>query len=237
MALKSKYAKKEDIPKGAEEHYTEREGEWHLDSDHEDVGALKRAKDHEARDRKKAEDRVKALETELSAKETEIEDIRKGAIPKADVEALEKSIKGKYEKTISERDATIAGLSGQVDEHLKDATVARIASELFDKHSALGAPHIAARLSVVDENGKRVLKVLKDGQPSAMTTDDLKKEFLQDKSFAGILVGSRASGGGANGGGGGSGAPAGGPVLDAAKASPKELVAHLQAKKDAGASR
>lgn len=234
MALKSKYAKKEDIPKGAEEHYTEREGEWHLDSDHEDVGALKRAKDHEARDRKKAEDRIKALETELSTMTTELEDIRKGAIPKADVEALERGIKAKYDKMLAERDAQVAALGTQVDSSLRDATVERIAAELFDKNAGIGKPHVASRLTVVDENGKRVLKVLKDGAPSDMTTDDLKKEFLQDKSFAGILVGSRASGGSANGGNGGSGAPNPGQVIDAAKASPKELAAHITAKRAGG---
>jgi arsenate reductase-like glutaredoxin family protein len=235
MALKSKYASKTDIPKGAEEHYVERDGEWHLDSDHEDTGALRRAKEYEARDRKKAEARIKELEGELSARETEIEEIRKGAIPKTDVEALEKSLKGKYEKLLSEKDALVASLGGQVDKHVREATVDKLAAELFDKNAAIGRPHVASRLKTVEVNGERVVKVLDaNGNETDMSTEDLKKELLQNKMFAGILVGSRASGGGANVGGGGSGAPTNPSSFDAGKASPKELVAHINAKKAAG---
>lgn len=235
MALKSKYANKADIPKGVEEHYVERDGEWHLDSDHEDVGALRRAKEYEARDRKKAEARVKELEAEVATKDTEIEEIRKGAIPKSDVEALERTLKTKYEKQLQEKDTQIASLGGQVDKHVREATVDKLAAELFDKNAAIGRPHVASRLKTVDVNGERVVKVLdKDGNETDMSTEDLKKELLQNKMFAGILVGSRASGGGANVGGGGSGAPTNPSSFDAAKATPKELAAHIQAKKAAG---
>lgn len=236
MALKTKYAKKEDIPKGAEEHYTERDGEFHLDADFEDTSALKRAKDHEARDRKKAEDRVRELEGELQTRDQEIEDIRKGVIPKADVEALEKRIHEKYQKTVAEKDTLLKSLGGQVDKLVRESEVDKLATELFDKNATIGRPHIAGRLTVVEENGERVLKVLdKDGNPSAMTTEELKKEMLQDKTFAGILVGSRASGGSATGGQGGGGAPnAGTGSFDAATATPAQLAQHIKDKKAAG---
>ena len=49
----------------------------------------------------------------------------------------------------------------------------------------------------------------KDGNPTAQTFDDLEKEFLANKDFAPILVGSKGSGGGANGNNGGGGANSG----------------------------
>jgi hypothetical protein len=230
MALKTKYDKQSDIPKGAEEHYVERDGAWHLEADFEDVGPLKRAKEHEAKARKAAEDKVKELETTLSEKDTELNGLREGAIPKGDVEALKKSYQAKYDKDIATKDATIATLEGSVNKHVLQTTVDSLATELFDKNAVIGKPHIAARLKIEVENGEHVVKVLgKDGKPSALTVDDLKKEVLQDKTFSGILVGSRASGGGASGGQGGGGAPSD-KKFDAATVSPKDLVAHLDQK-------
>lgn len=235
MALKLKYAKQTDIPKGAEEHYAEKDGAWVLDADYEDTTALKAAKEHEKKARQTAEGKVRDLETTLGEKDEELNSLREGAIPKADVEALKKSYQGKYDKDIKERDEKIAALGGTVNKHLKDGEAVKIAAELFTSPNA-GLPHVMSRLTVEQENGEFVTKVLgPDGKPSALTIDDLKKEILQNKDLAPILVGSRASGGGANGGQGGSGAPTGdGKPFDAAKASPKDFVAHIKAKKEAG---
>lgn len=54
------------------------------------------------------------------------------------------------------------------------------------------------------ENGEHIVRILdKDGKPSALNMDDLKKEVLGSKALAPLLSGSKASGGGANGGQGG----------------------------------
>lgn len=233
MALKIKYAKKDEIPKGAEEHYKEVGGEWVLDSDAEDVGPLKRAKEHEAKARKTAEDALKTAQDALNAKEDELNGMREGAIPKADVAALKASYDKKIADVTTAKDTEITGLRGSLDKHVLQGTVDKLAVELFDKNATIGKPHIAGRLKIELENGEHVVKVVdKDGKPSASTVDDLKKEILQDKTFAGILVGSRSSGGGANGGQGGSGAPSGNNTsFDAAKASAKDLVAHIDSKR------
>ena len=235
MALKTKYAKKDEIPKGSEEHYKEVDGAWVLDADFEDVGPLKRAKEHEAKARKTAEDALKAAQDELTAKQTELDGMREGAIPKADVAALKNSYEAKLAKVTGEKDAEIGSLRGSLDKHVLQGTVDKLAVELFDKNATIGKPHIAGRLKIEQENGEHVVKVLdRDGKPSASTVDDLKKEILQDKTFAGILVGSRSSGGGANGGQGGSGAPSGdNKSFDAAKATTKDLVAHIDSKREA----
>ena len=64
----------------------------------EDTGALKRAKEHEKERRQKVEAELKELKETLTAKEDEIIDLRKGAVSKDDVEALERSYKEKLEK-------------------------------------------------------------------------------------------------------------------------------------------
>jgi hypothetical protein len=234
MALKRTYEKREDIPKGAEEHYKEADGKWVLDSDHEDVTPLRNAKDHEKKARQQAEADLKAARDELAKLQDEVDDIRRGAVPKGDVEKLEASYKKKLETREAELTGKIKGLEGTVNKHLKDGTATKLAAELFTSPGA-GLPHVLSRLTVVEENGEYVTKVLDaNGQPSASTIEDLKKEILQNKDLAPILVGSRASGGGANGGQGGGGAPNGGKPFDAANASPKDLAAHIAAKKAAG---
>lgn len=234
MALKRVYDKASDIPKGAEEHYREVDGKFVLDSDHEDVSALKNAKQHEKDARKRAEEERDAVRRELDAARDELDDIRRGAVPKGDVEKLEGSWKRKLEQRENELTGKIAKLEGHVNRSLLDGTAQTIAAELFTAPS-VALPHIRNRLTVVEENGEFVTRVLdRDGKPSAATLDDLKNEMLQTKDFAPILIGSRASGGGAHGGQGGGGAPNGDKSFDAAKASPKDLVAHINAKKAQG---
>jgi hypothetical protein len=83
-----------------------------------------------------------------------------------------------------------------------------LASELAVSGSApLLLPHIARRLKVEIVDGTPITRVLDaSGKPSAASVDELKKEFIDNKAFAPVIVGSRASGGGAAGAGGGGGA-------------------------------
>lgn len=208
MALKIRYEKKSDIPKGSEEHYTEKDGVWVLDADYEDVSALKNAKEHEKSKRVAAETKATELQTQLEATRTELEGVREGAIPKSDVDALKRSYQTKYDTDIAAERAKAGTLQTQVDRLVLGTTVDKMALELFGPaNQIIGRPHVASRLRLEEENGEQVVKVVdKDGKPSALTLADLQKEMLQDKTFAGILVGSRAAGGGASGGQGGGGA-------------------------------
>ena len=65
----------------------------------EDTGALKRAKEHEKERRQKVEAELKKSKDQLTEKEDEIIDLRKGAVSKDDVDALERSYKEKLEKS------------------------------------------------------------------------------------------------------------------------------------------
>lgn len=60
-------------------------------------------------------------------------------------------------------------------------------------------PHIETRLVMELIDDKPVIKVLKDGRPSALTLSDLRDEISNNKAFAPIIRGSSASGGGSAG--------------------------------------
>lgn len=210
MALKTRYEKKSDIPKGAEEHYNEKDGAWVLDADYEDVSALKNAKEHEKAERIKAQQKLTEAQSALNAALEEVNGIREGNIPKTDVDALKLSYQKKYDTDIAAANEKLTAAQAQVNKLVLGTTVDKLALELFGKDNlVIGRPHVASRLRLEEENGEQVVRVIDaDGKPSAATVADLQKEILQDKTFAGILIGSRAAGGGATGGGGGGGASA-----------------------------
>ena len=96
-------------------------------------------------------------------------------------------------------------------------------------------PHIKNRLVADFEGDEPVTRILgPDGKPSNMTLDDLEKEFVANKDFSAIIVGSKASGGA---GGGEQRRKTGGASdsdkkLDLSKAKPFELLEHLKSKKE-----
>ena len=92
MALKSILESLDGLSEDIKKEYTEKDGKFYLDIEgldlHPGVGGLKRAKDHEKNLRQKAEEKARELEDQLTAKDTEIEGLRTGAVPKDDVAAL-----------------------------------------------------------------------------------------------------------------------------------------------------
>jgi len=67
-------------------------------------------------------------------------------------------------------------------------------------HADLLLPHIKGRLKTEVRDGKPVVKVLDaEGNPSAMSIDDLRKEIKANDLFAPILSGSKANGAGGAG--------------------------------------
>lgn len=131
-----------------------------------------------------------------------------------DVDAIEKSWGEKY----TNRENELVGQLGERDAIIQSITVGAeaksLAAELaIDGSAAVLMPHIESRLAMdvrdgkpVMKDGRPVLKVLKDGKPSAMTLDDLRAEIEGMPAFAPILKGSKASGGGGAGEGAGGGA-------------------------------
>lgn len=115
-----------------------------------------------------------------------------------DVEALEKSWQEKLEAEKSSRDSKLSVYEQQISDMTAGSAARAMASELALPGSAdVLLPHIKNRLSVDMTGDSPLVRVLdKDGKPSALSIDDLKKEIEADKSFAPLLVGSRASGSG-----------------------------------------
>jgi len=115
-----------------------------------------------------------------------------------DVEALEKSWQDKLTSETSARDETISEYQSMVKRMTVGTEAQKMAAELALPGSAEALlPHIERRLSVDVKEGHPIVRVLgSDGKPSALSLADLKAEIGDNKAFAPLLVGSKASGSG-----------------------------------------
>lgn len=155
--------------------------------------------------------RAEKAEADLQAlKDAEAEKARKAAEDAAkasgDVAALEKSWKEKAERdAAAEREKTRAA-SNALRNLLVNTAASKMANEICTVPELL-VDRIKARMAVEIVDETPVLRILSaDGKPSAMSLDDLKKEFLDNPALKAVIKGSNASGGGAGGGGQGGGA-------------------------------
>ena len=211
------------------------DGKFYLDVEGgEDTGALKRAKDHEKKERQRAEKELKAAQEAAEALQAELDDLHAGAVPKGDVDKLRKSYEDRLAKREKELSDELNGANGVINTLLIDNVASTLAHKLALKPENVEVllPHIQNRLVVDKEDGKPVTRVKdKDGTVGAATLADLEKELLSNKAFAPILRGSHASGGGAKGNDdlGGSHNSSSDKNFNMATASPKEIVAHRKA--------
>lgn len=211
MALKAVLQNLDGVPESLRGEYKEQDGKFYLDidgiDDHHSVGALVRAKGYEKENARKANEKVTQLTSDLEKVQDELNELRKNGIPKGDVEKLEQSYKTKYEAKEKELNERITSLTSSLETHLLDGQATKLATELAAKpeYIDLLMPHIRGRMKLEGgTDGKQIVRILdKDGSPSALTMDDLKKELQGNKAFAAVLTGSKASGGGAGGGQGG----------------------------------
>ena len=156
----------------------------------EDVGALKRSLENAKREKQEALERLKNSGNSTA----EFEALRKSSDAK--IEALQQQIKDGEKKTRAS---------------LLEKTVSEIANELGGADYAQAfVPHLRGRLAIETADGKDITRVLgNDGKASALSVEDLKNEFKNNKIFQPLIVGGKASGSGAtsntsNGGAGGS---------------------------------
>lgn len=147
---------------------------------------------------KEKDDAVKAAEEAALAKARKDGDI--DVIEqkfKDDMAALETSWQKKFEDEIAKKDVEIGKLTKFADDTLVQSVAGTIASEISTV-PALMKREIAGRLTVDHSGETPVTKVIgDDGKPSALTIDELKKSFVDNKEFASIIKGTNASGGGA----------------------------------------
>lgn len=172
--------------------YVEDGDNFVLDIDgYEDPAELKRAKDREAQARKDAEKRLREAQAKLD--ELDNDDARK----RGDIETLEKSWREKNEALKSELEGKLSAKDAFIAKTLRTSAATELASKI-SKSPKIMLPHILDRLDV-DMSGDEPKLVVKgtDGKPSVASLVDLEKEFVANKDFADILVGSKAMGGGA----------------------------------------
>lgn len=163
-------------------------------SDPEDNSALKRAKDREKQRADEAEAERKKLQDKLDGITNE------SARKAGDIDALESSWKKKADDAKAEGEATANSYKSKMEKLLVNDVATQIAVELT-KSVKIMLPHIKARLKAEFDGEDAITRVLDaDGKPSALSIDDLKKEFRANPDFADIIIGSKASGGGARGG-------------------------------------
>lgn len=237
MALKRKITKEafDKLSADIKAEYIEKDGEYVLDIDGDtgtdDAAALRRAKDREVQARKDAEKRAREAEDKLASLDES--DARK----RGDIEALEKSWGEKLQAEQDARKADNDKSGGFISRMLVDNVATQIANEISTS-PALIMPHVKARL-VADLTGDEpVTKVLgADGKASALTVDELKKEFVDNKEYASIIRASKASGGGAPEKGrttriGGASQQPGDKPASLAAMNAKDLAAQIKAAKD-----
>lgn len=205
MALKSKIDEEafKKLDKSLQAEYKKQDdGSYALDLEGaEDTGALKRAKDHEKEERKKAEQKTKELEAQIAEIQEQLEAARTEGKGKGDkVTETERAWQAKLAKREKELQAQIDSTQVALKAQMVDAVAANMAAELAGDNAELLLPHIQRRLSAEIVEGKAVTRVLgADGTTSALTPEELKKEVLSSPKFSAIVIASKGSGGGAGG--------------------------------------
>jgi hypothetical protein len=234
--MKAIVDKIEDVAEGFRGEYVAGEGgKFYLKlegleagSGHPATAELLRAKQHsnaelqtvkqELQDAKKAtKDAQDALHARLS-----------GKVDKSDLEALEKSWGQRLADAQGAHGKEKTALEASLREVLVTREALAMASRLAVEGSApLLAKSISERLSAeITSEGKAVTRVLgPDGKPSAASIADLEKEIVATPMYRPLLLGSKASGGGASGSQGASGASTGNGSVNWMSGSPTELAA------------
>ena len=180
--------------------YEEKDGKYVLkiegipQSQHSDEGLRKKVDELLAE--KKAEQQKRKEAEEQARKEAE-ENARK----KGDIDALEKS----WGDKLAARETELLNEKKALEAQVYKLTVGSKATELAAKLAVPGSdsvllPHISNRLQVETVDGEIKIRVLDlQGKPSALSIEDLEKEFRANEAFKPLIRASNASGSGASG--------------------------------------
>lgn len=170
--------------------YIEKDGAYQLAIEGlPDVSGLTKKVEELLGEKKAEQEKRRAAEEE--AKKAAEEQARKAG----DIATLEKSWSEKLSAREGELQALIKERDGRLHTLLVDNEAHRLATNLAGDSADILLPHIKVRLAV-EEGKTRVLD--KEGKPSALTLDDLAKEFQSNKLFAPVIIGSKASGTGSD---------------------------------------
>ncbi|MAF43756.1 MAG: hypothetical protein CMI54_06280 [Parcubacteria group bacterium] len=203
--LKKIAEKLEDIDAKYHDLYEQKkDGKFHLKVENDDGDAVLRAKQHEKERADAAEAKLKELEKEKAAADKKKADEAQAAeeekLKKAgDYTALEESYKKKLEDQKNDYEARLQEKDGIIRNQTVDSVAESMATDLAEHNGHLMQAQIAARLTTEIADGKSITRVLDtEGKPSAMSVEELRKEFFTNEKYASIVVASKASGGGAS---------------------------------------
>lgn len=169
--------------------YKEVDGQFVLDITGDDLSPLVNAKAREKEEHQKTKEKLTKAENDLL-------EMRRGAVSKDDLAAIEESYKTKATEADTKHKEDLKTLNRRLDAATRTAAAIKIANELSDS-PALMLPYITKRLSVeFGEDGDEAIIRVKgaDGKPSALTLDDLKKELVANADLAAIIRGSKGTG-------------------------------------------
>ena len=181
------------------EQYAERDGNYFLDV--EDAKELSNAYERQKETNQTLKSELETLRTELQNIRSDAENAKAEKNRKTkDYDALEAD----YNRKLQEKDTGYKTQEQKykdtIQKMLVDNKALELATEAFGENAEIMLPHIKSRLQADFDGDMPTTRVLdKNGQPSANTLDELKKEFVDNPRFAPIVVGSRASGGNASG--------------------------------------
>lgn len=174
-------------------------------------------------DNYKAEEAERIRKAEERAEKKAQEEYKKSKDNK-DVEAIEKSWKEKCDKIEEQLNALQEKHNGYVTKSLVDSTVTAMANEI-STHPNLISPHIRSRLDVdLTGDSPKLIVLDEKGQRSALTVDELKKSFIDNKEFSAIIKATSANGGAKAGAGSPSGTPTGEKTKRLGEMTDEELV-------------
>jgi len=205
--IKTMIEKLEDVAEGLRGEYKQgADGKFYAELDklpdnHPVLAGLKQAKQHEVDEHAATAAKLAAAKADLEKARTDLHTHLSGKNTQADKEALEASwqqklatLENAHKEALSARDNSLRGV-------LVDSEARRIAGKiaLNPPSAELLAESIQRRLAVeITSEGKAVTRVLDGaGKPSAATLDDLEQEIVATPKYAGLLLGSLASGGSA----------------------------------------
>lgn len=208
MAMKRVIDKLEDVAEHFRgEYLTDGAGKFTLivDGD-DDMASLRKQLDKEIKDRKE-------LSSKLAKIGQEKEDAETAAIrATGDLAAINADYEKKLQKSHDDYKELVKSRDNETKNAKRKELALKIATEISTVPSVMERI-VADRIHVDIVDGVAITRVLDaDGKASAMSVDELKKEFVANKEYHPIIVASKASGGGAGSGGNGnqdagSGAP------------------------------
>lgn len=191
MVMKVRVKSLDEVDEKFHSEYVKDGEEYVLQTEGEAPGveAMRRARDNEKEQHKTTKSRLRDLETEMDGLRTQLAD------KSGNSDTIHKSWEKKFNDKVAEYDGIVAGLNST----LSNVTVGSVAKDLSKIFIApkFAERAIRDRLTTEIVDGVPHVRVLDaNGKPSAMTIAELEKEFREDESLAGALVGSQGSGGG-----------------------------------------